>query len=102
LNAQDSLCLLHQSEWPNLWTLGNHPDQICSFVLGDSSQKLMVLGWPNDNDSSRLLERAMSVQDDLLSLALPIVSLLSSGLLANGYGATVVTLKQSMGMKISF
>jgi hypothetical protein len=60
-------------------------DQICSFVLGDSWLKLMFLGCPKHRDSSWLLERAMSVHDDLsLALPLPYVSLLSSGLLADG------------------
>jgi hypothetical protein len=65
-------------------------DQICSLVLGDSSLKLMMLlGCPKHRDSSWLLERAMSVHEDLslalaLALPLPNVSLLSSGLLADG------------------
>ena len=66
-------------------------DQICSFVLGDSSLKLMMLlgCCPKHRDSSWLLERAMSVHEDLslalaLALPLPNVSLLSSGLLADG------------------
>jgi len=55
----------------------------------------MFLGWPKHSDSSRLLERAMSVQDDLsLALTLPNVSQLSNGLLADGYGAAVVTLQE--------
>lgn len=70
-------------------------DQMCSFVLGDSPLKLMFLGRPRRSDSSWLLEKAISVHDEdllLLSLALPTVSLLSIGLLADGYGAVVVTL----------
>ena len=80
------------------------PDQICSFVLGDSWLKLMFLGWPKHRDSSRLLERAMSVQDDLsLALTLPNVSQLSNGLLADGYGAAVVTLQEKHAqMRTSF
>uniref|UniRef100_J3MXA0 Uncharacterized protein n=1 Tax=Oryza brachyantha TaxID=4533 RepID=J3MXA0_ORYBR len=92
LNAEDS-CGFASVRLAESMNTGQSTDQICSFVLGDSTQKLMVLGCPNDKDSSRLLERAMSVHDDLLSLALPIVSLFSSGLFTDGYGATVVTLK---------
>jgi hypothetical protein len=94
----------HQSAWTSLWTLGAWPDQICSFVLGDSWLKLMFLGWPKHSDSSRLLERAMSVQDDLsLALTLPNVSQLSNGLLADGYGAAVVTLQEKHAhMRTSF
>lgn len=69
---------------------------MCSFVLGDSPLKLMFLGRPKRSDSSWLLEKAISVHDEdllLLSLALPTVSLLSIGLLADGYGAVVVTLQ---------
>jgi hypothetical protein len=67
---------------------------MCSFVLGDSPLKLMFLGRPKHSDSSRLLEKAISVHDEdlLLSMALPTVSLLSIGLLADGYGAVVATL----------
>jgi hypothetical protein len=55
----------------------------------------MFLGWPKHNESSRLLERVMSVHDDFsLALALPKVSLLSIGLLADEYGAAVVTLQE--------
>jgi hypothetical protein len=47
--------------------------------------KLMFLGCPKHRESSWLLERAMSVHDDLsLALPLPNVSLLSIGLLADG------------------
>jgi hypothetical protein len=70
-------------------------DQICSFVLGGSWLKLMFPGWPKPNESSRLLERAMSVHDVFsLALTLPNVSLLSIGLLADEYGAAVVTLQE--------
>lgn len=63
----------------------------------------MFLGWPKHSNSSRLLDRAMSVHDDLsLALPLPSVSLLSSGLLADGYGAVVVTLQKYAQMRISF
>jgi hypothetical protein len=54
----------------------------------------MFLGRPKHSESSRLLEKAISVHDEdlLLSMALPTVSLLSIGLLADAYGAVVVTL----------
>jgi hypothetical protein len=69
---------------------GRLSDQICRFVLGDSPPKLMFLG--RHTDFSRLLNMAMPVHDDLFSMELPTVSLLSIGLLDDEYGATVVTL----------
>jgi hypothetical protein len=50
----------------------------------------MFLG--RHTDFSRLLDMAMPVHDDLFSMELPTVSLLSIGLLDDEYGATVVTL----------
>ena len=73
---------------------------ICNFVLGGSwLLKLMFLGWPKHSESSQLLvEGVMSVHDDLLGvLGLPMVSLLSSGLFEDGYGATLDTLHDKQG-----
>ena len=79
---QKHITVLHQVTRLNLWT----PEyQIRRFVLGHSPLKLMMfLGRPKHGDLSRLLEKAMPVYDDmLLPLALPTVSLLSIGLLAD-------------------
>jgi len=76
--------------------------KICSFVLGHTSLlKLMFLGWPRRTGSvPLLLAGAMSVDEDLVgALALPTVSLLSSGLFDVGYGSTLVTLQREQGCK---
>jgi hypothetical protein len=95
VNAKRYYTVLQSVSLNESMDIGQWLHQICSFVLGDSWLKLIFLGWPKHSESSRLLERAMSVHDDLsLLLVLPNVSLLSNGLLADEYGAAVVTLQE--------
>ena len=80
--------------------MDSNQSKMCSFVLGHTSLlKLMFLGWPRRTGSvPLLLAGVMSVDEDLVgALALPTVSLLSSGLFDVGYGSTLVTLQREQG-----
>lgn len=81
--------------------MNSNQSQICNFVLGHTSllKLMMFLGWPRRTGSvPLLLDGAMSVDEDLVgALALPTVSLLSSGLFDVGYGSTLVTLQRGQG-----
>lgn len=77
--------------------MDSNQSQICSFVLGHTSLlKLMFLGWLRRTCSVPvLLVGAMSMDEDLGgALALPMVSLLSSGLFDVGYGSILATLQR--------
>jgi hypothetical protein len=101
LDAKECVWLSHQcagSCGALLWIVNRF--QICNFVLGHASVlKLMFLGWPKRKGSSPLLLAGATPNEDLLrAFALPLASLLSSGLFDVGYGSTLVTL-QSKGYK---